>query len=173
MPLSPSFSVSESLANPNELTFVDTSTGSDGTIVNRRIYFKLANGNWLTENGQSTTGVYTNWPYSDNSIILSLLQQSTAADITVEWWDNSTAVYSVSNTFCFNIYDYLFGLQLLQGNTSSPNQVQDSAYYSNLMQFIVNIFNEESAIDPGEDIFSSQGAMTRNLLFINNETFSF
>ena len=168
------FSATESLANPDEITFNDDSTGSDLTITSRRIYFQLANGNWVDEDGnESTTETYITWPYADASITLSLITQSTAADITVKWMAGSTVVYTVQDEYCFNLYDYLEGLQLLQGNTSAPDQVQDTNYYSNLQQFIVNIWNEENDITYGGDIFSSQGAMNRNNLMIQNDDFYF
>lgn len=169
MALTPNFSVSESLANPDELTFTDTSTGSDGTITNRTITILLANGNWLSEAGESTTEVSMNWSYSQSSITLDLLSNSTACDITVKWLAGSTVVYTKENTFCFNLYDYLFMLQLLQGNTSAPQQLQDTNYLSNSYAFIVNLFNEENAITYGGDIYSSQNAMNQNLNFITNE----
>lgn len=173
MALVAAFTATQSLANNSDITFTDTSTGTDATIVNRRIYVQLSNGNWLTESGESTTSAYTDWDYSDSSITLTLLENSTAADITVQWWDASAVVYIVSEEYCFNLYDYLFALQVLQGNTSNPAQVQDTTFYSNMMQFIVNLFNEENAITYGGDIYSSQGAMNRNLLMINNEDLYF
>ncbi len=171
MPLSASFTATQSLADPNLITFLDTSTGTDGTITNRKIYARAANGNWLP--GESTSQVSTDWTYTDISTIVPLITQTTSPSIRVDWLAGSTVVYTVTNTFCFNLYDYLFGLQILQGNTSSPDQVQDSAYFYSLIQFIVNIFNEESAIGVGGDIYSSQGAASRNQVFINNENYFF
>lgn len=173
MPLTPNFSASESLANPNEITLNDTSTGSDGTITTRRVYIRLANGNWLTEAGESTTVAYESWSYSDSSIVLDVLMQSTACSIEVDWYAGSTLTYTKTIEFCFNIYDYLAALEILQGNTSSPDQVQGTNYYNNLMQFVVNIFNQENAITYGGDIYSSQGAMNRNRLIIDNENYYF
>lgn len=173
MAFSPAFTATESLANPNLITFVDTSTGEDLTLTNRRIYVRIANGNWLTASGESTTIAYTDWMFTDNSTVVPLLTQTTSPSIRVDWLAGDTVLYSTTEEFCFNLYDYLFGLQVLQGNTSSPDQVQDSAYWNSLIQFVVNIFNEESAIEFGGDIFSSQGAATRNLVFINNENYLF
>ncbi len=171
MSLVPSFTVSESLANPNEITFTDNSGGSDGTITNRKISVKLANGNWLDETGgQSTTRVYIDWAYSDVSITLSLLSNSTSPNMTVGWYAGSTLAYpEVTESACFNLYDYLFGLQVLQGNTSAPDQIQDTNYYSSMMKFIVNLFNEENPITYGSDIYSSQGAINLNLWMIQHQ----
>ncbi len=175
MPLTTaSFSVTESLANNNVVTFTDTSSGTDNTLTVRTIEIKLANGNWLDENGnESTTQVFITWPYVDTSIILDILSQSTATTIIVRWFAGSTEAYISEDVFCFNLYDYLFMLQVLQGNTSAPNQIQDTNFYSNSIQFIVNLFNEENSIDPGADIYSSQNAMNQNLLMINNESLFF
>lgn len=173
MPLTPNFSGTESLANNNEITLTDTSTGSDGTITTRRVYIKLANGNWLTEAGESTTVAYESWSYGDSSIVLDVLSQTTSCDITVEWYAGATLTYTKTISFIFNLYDYLFALQLLQGNTSSPNQIQDTTFYVNFMQFIVNLFNEENAITYGDDIYSSQNAANQNNLMIQNESYYF
>jgi len=173
MALTPNFSATESLADNNEITLTDTSTGTDGTITTRRVYIELSNGNWLTEDGESTTVAYETWAYADSSIVLDVLTQSTACTITVEWYAGATLTYTKTEEFCFNLYDYLAALQILQGNTSSPDQVTDTQYYNNLVQFLVNIFNEENAITYGGDIYSSQGAMNRNQLLIDNEAYYF
>lgn len=174
MALDAAFTATESLADPNLITFEDTSTGTDLTITVRRIYVQLANGNWVDEDGnESTTETYIEWDYADDTIQLSLITKSTAADIEVKWMAGSTEVYSESEEYGFNLYDYLAGLQLLQGNTSAPEQVQDTNYYSNMQQFIVNLWNEEAAIEIGNDIYSSQGAMNRNQLMIQNDDFYF
>lgn len=174
MALVAAFTATESLANPDEITFNDTSTGTDNTITTRRIYFRLANGNWADEDGnESTTETYIEWDYADSSTTLSLISQSTAADITVKWMAGSTVVYTVQEEYCFNLYDYLFALELLQTQTSSPSVIQDTSYSNNFFDFILNIFNEENAITYGGDIYSSQGAMNRNNNYIQNEQMYF
>lgn len=173
MPLTAAFTATQSLADNNKITFTDTSTGSDGTITARRIYVELANGNWLTEAGESTTVAYTTWDYADSSKVLDILTGSTACKVTVEWYAGATLIYTIIDEYCFNLYDYLAALQILQGNTSSPEQVVDTQYYNNLIQFVVNLFNEENAITYGGDIYSSQGAMNRNKLFIDNQAYYF
>jgi hypothetical protein len=174
MPLVASFSASQSLAEPSQITLTDDTTGSDASITSRRIYILLANGNWLDENGdEQESETYITWPYADSTTTLDILPGSTAASITVGWYAVTTRVYVDDDAFCFNLHDYLAALQILQGNTSSPDQIQDTAYYNNLMQFIVNLFNEENAIEFGGDLFSSQGAMNRNQQFIDKEAYYF
>jgi hypothetical protein len=170
MALDASFTATQSMADPNLITFTDTSTGTDVTITTRTITIRLANRNWLDEDGnESATVVSINWDYADTSIVLDLISQSQAPSITVVWYAGAVETYTDTDTFCWNFYDYLFGLQLLQGQTSNPGIVQDTNYYSNLCQYVTNIWLEENAIRWGGDIYSSQGAMSRNYLMETNE----
>lgn len=174
MPLTtPNFSVTESLGIPENLTFSDTSVGSDGTLTDRRIYMRLANGNWLTPNGESTTIQYTVWPIVDTSFQMTVLTRSTTANITVEWSDGSSAVYTKTILYCFPLFDYLFAYDLIGNQTSSPGIIQDTNYYSNFSQFIVNLFCAEIAVSTGDDLYSSQGALNRNYQMEQDENLYF
>lgn len=175
MPLtSASFTATQSMAAPETITFTDTSEGTDGTLTNRKIVIRLPNGNWLDSDGnESSTIVYIDWDYADTSIVLDILSRSTAAYVQVLWYAGATQVYNSDEEFCWNFFDYEFALQILQGQTSNPGIVQDTTYYNNFLQFIVNIFNSENAIRWGGDTYSSQGAMNRNYLMIQNENFFF
>lgn len=173
MPLVPSFTSSESLYNNAAVTFTNTSTGSDSGLTARRIYVRLDNGNWLTTAGESTTEAYETWAIGDASITLSLLTGSTSADVTVKWMTGSTATYTVTQLETWDLYDYVFGLELLQGQTANPGRIQDQNYYSNFFQFITNIWNAETANTYGDDLYSSQGALNRNQNMINNSDYYF
>jgi hypothetical protein len=165
MALTPSISGSQSIAYPNLVTFTDTSTGTDLTITNRKIYVTDADGTELAD------GI--DWSYANASTQLDLLTQSTSPAVRVDWLAGSTVVYTYSTTFCFNLYDYVFALGLLSDLTGAPQTLQDANYYSNFMQFIVNLFNSESAITYAGDIYSSQNALNLNQNLINNEAFYF
>lgn len=174
MALTVSFSVSQSLANPDEITFSDTSTGTDASIDGRKIYFKLANGNWLGSDGEEyTTETSITWAYAENSKTFSILSKSTSAEITVKWMDGATPVYESTETFCFNLYDYLFILEILQGQSSNPAIIQDLNYTGNVFGFMVNLSNAEYAITYGDDIYSSQGSLSKNQAMIDNQNYYF
>lgn len=168
MPLVPNFSSSESLAYPNLITFTDTSTGTNLSLTTRRIYCRLANGNYLTTAGESATSAYESWSYSDASIELDLLTQSTTASVTVEWYAGATLTYSKTILMEWDLYDYLFAFGLIQNQTSSPGIIQDQSYYSNFFAFITNIWNSEAAVTYGDDLYSSQGALNINQNMITN-----
>jgi hypothetical protein len=171
--LTPNFSSSESIASPNLVTFTDTSTGSDGTITTRRIYIRLANGNWLTTAGESTTSAYESWSYSDSSIQLDLLTQSTTGSVTVEWYAGSTLTYTKTILMEWDLYDYLFAFELIQSQTATPKIIQDTNYYSNFFMFITNIWSSEAAVTYGDDLYSSQQCLNQNQLLIDNSDFYF
>lgn len=165
MPLDPSISVTQSIAFPNLITFVDDSGGSDGTITNRKITVTEADGTILAD------GI--DWSYADSQTTLALITESTAPTITVIWYAGVTAVYTYTTTACFNIENYTFMLGKLSNLTSQPKTIQDSFFYGNSIAFIVNLWNSENAIDPGEDIYSSQNALNLNQEMMNNESMYF
>ncbi len=175
MPLTnPLVSATQSIAYNNLITLQDDSSGSDVTLTTRRVYIRTATNQYLT-NGQgvSSTPAYTEWAYGDATILLDILMEATSPEITVQWFAGSTQMYEFTDTFCFDLEQYVFALGLLADQTSSPGVIQDTSYYGNFGQFIVNLFCAEAAIDPGEDIYSSQNALNKNTLFIQKEAFYF
>jgi len=173
MPLTPSITATQSIAYNNIITLTDASSGTDNTITTRRVYIRTATNQYLTESGSSSTPAYITWSYADATIPLSVLTEATSPEITVEWYAGSTLVYTFTDTFVFNLQDYVFMLGVMADQTSSPGVLQGTNYYYNSIQFIVNLFNSENAIDPGEDIYSSQGALNRNQVMIDNESIYF
>lgn len=174
MPLSVSISATQSIAYPNLITLTDSSTGSDGTITIRRVYIRTSTGTYLTDGQvESSSPSYTEWPYADATIQLDVLTEASSVEITVQWLAGSTVVYTYTDTFCFDLQDYVFALGILSNQTGSPGVLQDTNYYNNFMQFIVNLFCAETAITKADDIYSSQGSLNRNQLMMNNENFYF
>lgn len=173
MPLSPNFSSSESLTTLANVTFLDTSTGSDGTITTRRIYVRLSNGNWLTTAGESTTSAYESWSYADASITLALLSSSTTANVTVEWYAGAVLTYTKTILTIWDLYDYVFAFELIQSQTATPSIIQDNNYYDNFFKFITNIWSAESSVTYGDDLYSSQSCLNSNQNLINNSDLYF
>lgn len=168
-----SFTSTESIGIPQQITLIDTSSSPDPGLTSRRAAFKLANGNWLTTAGESTTIAYETWPIADASLTLTLLSRSTAIDISVEWLTGSTATGMDTVATAFVEFDYLFAYSLIGDQTSDPGIVQDANYYSNFSQYIVNLFCAETAVSVGSDIYSSQSAMNRNFQMETNENMYF
>lgn len=174
MPLTtPNFTSTQSISNPALITFVDSSIGVDATLTTRRIYVRLANGNWLNTAGESATIVYETWPYVDVSIVLDLLTKSTTSSVTVEWYSGAVLSYSTTILMEWDLYDYIFAYELLQSQTATPGIIQDSNYYSNFFKFLTNLWNSENAVTVGDDLYSSQSSLNKNQSLIDNTDFYF
>lgn len=173
MALTVNFTSSESLSSNNLVTFTDTSTGTDLTITTRRIYIRLANGNWLTTAGESTTSAYESWSYSLATIQLDLLSRSTTANVTVEWYAGASLVYTKTILMEWDLYDYVFLFGLLSAQTSFPAVNDNQGYWPNSFAMITNLFQSESAVTNMDDLYSSQAALDRNQYFIDNQSMFF
>lgn len=172
MPLSVDFSVTQSIASPNELTFTDLSVGSDATITGRRIYITTAQGNYLVVSGN--TNNYSNWPLPlATAIVLAVLSQATSPTIKVDWLAGGTVVYTKTKTFAFNIQLYLALYGLTQNQISAPGIVQDNNYYWNKIQLMVNTKDSEDAITYAGDVFNSQNSADRGTHMVLNSNLFF
>ena len=135
MPLVPNFTVTQSLGSPNQLEFNDTSTGSDGAVVNRWIYIQEANGTYIVE-GTNTTTDYTEVPYAIDPVTLDVLTRDVAVQITVEWLNSSDAVlYTKSNVFRFTNFNENFDYALTQNLTANPLLINDNDYHLKFRDF--------------------------------------
>ena len=172
MPLSVNFSVTQSLADTSQLTFTDTSTGSDGTITTRRITILTSTGDYLVVSGTTTT--YEVWALPlATPITLSVLTGATAPNITVQWLAGSTVVYTLTIPYDFPLDLYLAGYNLTRSVISKPNTVQDTNYYNNKIKLLVAIDDSETAIEIGEDIYNAQSSLDRGQYLVDNENISF
>ncbi len=170
----PNFSTAESLATPANVTFTDTSVGSDGGLTERRIYCRLANGNWLTTGGvESSTEAYTVWAIADTSTTISLLTRSTTSNVTVKWMTGTVATYTKTILCEWDLYDYLFAFELLQSQTATPTIVSDTNYYNNFFMFLTNLWNSENSVTVGSDLYSSQSSLDKNYNLITNQNLYF
>lgn len=172
MPLSVSISSAQSLGTPSIIVLTDTSTGTDATVTNRQVYLRTSTDQYLTETQQSSsTSAYTNWPISSGATInLDVLTEATTLEVTVIWTTGAGVTrYELTEIIAFTNQDYIFQLGLIADQTSSPGVLQDTNYYYNLIQFIVNLDNAEVAAEVGADLYSSQQALNRNQLMMNHE----
>jgi len=170
MSFTPNFSSAESLATPANVTFTDTSTGTDGGLTSRRLYIVLSTGKYLTTSGESTAAAYETWAIGDATITLALLNRSTAASVTVQWLTGTSVTYTKTIAMGWDLYDYLFAFELLQSQTATPTIVSDTNYYSNFFMYLTNIFNAENAITVASDTFSSQSSLNKNYNLSTNST---
>jgi hypothetical protein len=168
MALSPAFTISQSALSPSNITATDTSTGSDGAITSRRIYFQTSQGTYLVESGTSTD--YEVWSYSDSSETFNVLTTDQALSITVQWLDVSNNVlYSLTQVFCLSEFNQQFFYYLIQQQALTPNIIQDSNYFSNIANYWMNITGAIQAIEIGADVSASQNCLNRATYMMDNQ----
>lgn len=171
MALTTSFTVSQSAITPSTFTVVDTSTGSLGTITQRRIFVQDAYGNYLTGNG---TINYTQWSISDSSIVLALLTEDLAVNIRVDWLDvTNVVINTLNNNYALAEYNKQFLYYLVQLLGLSPATYQDANYSGNLAIFWTNVIAGINAVEYGNDIASAQNCFSRATQMRLNEQIYF
>ena len=103
MPLAPNFTASQFTGTPSYITLTDTSTGSDVTIVSRKVFIQSAFGTFLVPSGTSTQ--YFVWALANTSTTVSVLTQDTAVSITVQWCDaGGNPVVSKTTSYALTAY---------------------------------------------------------------------
>jgi hypothetical protein len=172
LPLTVSFSVSQSLADPSTITIADTSTGSNPAIVSRRVYIRLSNGTYLVQDG--TTEDYEVWAIADTTITLDLLPRSEAPQIIVEWMDvDGNAINTATEYAVFTWADYVFLYQLTQTQAGRPKLRDNRNYYYSKIRMFVNVEDAENAVDYASDIWNSQESLDDNYYLMNNQQLFF
>ena len=153
--LTPNFSSSQNSGTPSTITFVDTSSGSDINITQRRIYLLQANGTYLVESGTTTN--YTEWALANSSISLDVLTKDVGLTVTVEWLDiNDTVLYTKTLSFGFTAYNETFYYGLTQDLVANPSLYASQNWYANKMKLRVFIDSGNQAISFASDIVSCQ-----------------
>lgn len=174
MPLTtPNFSAAQSVSDTSVVILTDISEGSDNALTERRVYMQLANGNYLTEDGISTTAAYMVWPIADTQVYLSVLPRSEAPTITVQWMTDASITYSKVRKFYFDFADYVFMLGLTMYQVANNNITQNRDWYDYKMQMIVNISDAENAILYDDNTTLAQNALDRNQFLMNNQNLFF
>ena len=83
MPFVNSFTASQIIGLPGTVVLTNTSTGSDPSITERRVYLEDANGNYLKPEG--TTTDYVVWPLNENPFRINCLKVDKAPNVTVQY----------------------------------------------------------------------------------------
>jgi hypothetical protein len=174
MALSPNFSCSQNAGTPSTFTIQDTSTGSDGSVTQRRVYLLQADGTYLVPSGVTTN--YIEWPIANSTISLNVLNQDTALEITVQWLNVSNAVlYDKTQAFGFDAFgqSFYYGLTQTQVPIINPQVALSTNYYYNKMVLRVLLDSAAQAISYASDIYSAQVCYDSETQMINNANYYF
>lgn len=158
MALTVSISVAQNTGTPSQFVISDTSTGSDPSITERRVYLYDSQNNTLVNSG--TTTAYTLWPIASSSITMDVLNRDMALEIIVQWVAGSTVVYTYTNEYDFDAYTNVFGYNLTVTNQlSNPAIINSTNYFSNKSLLYEFIDDADISVSVGQDIVKAQFAL--------------
>lgn len=166
MPLTVSFTATQSSGNPSVLLLQDTSVGSDVLVTSRLVSIVDAQGNTTT---------YP-WAYPATALSLNILTEDAALDITVEWLNViGTALYTDPQTFGFTAYNetFLAGLTSTETPITNPSVSMSTNYYQNKSQMRCYVDSGDKAISRNTDIYSAQSQYDLATNMRLNATFYF
>lgn len=172
MALEQSFTAIQVFSTPIVLRLADTSTGTDGAVVSRRVYLQKADGSYLVPEGTLTD--YIEWDYSASTIDISVLYNDVSLNLKVQWLDgsgNELYKYEFLKNFVYYSKSYYYALSLLQALNN--DYLTDRNYFEYKSAFKVNIDDADNAIDTGADIMSAQNALNRATSFVTNKQLYF
>lgn len=161
MSLTPNFTVTQSFGTPANLTFTDTSTGSDTSVASRNIYIQQANGDYIVMTGNTSTN-YTTWDYDLSSITLGILEKDVAVTITIDWVDElNNKVYTSTKIFAFTNFNEKFDYGTTQMLTANPMLINDNDFFVHKADMRVSMDSGNQAFNLVGDLFAAQECYDR------------
>lgn len=172
MALTPAINVSQTFQNPTILTITDISTGSDGSITQRRVYLQKADGTYLVPEG--TTTDYITWSYAVSFIDIDVLDQDYSLNILVQWLNSGgTVLYTLADTYTFNYNSQMFAYELVENLATTPYITADANFLNNAYYLDTMIQGATNAITYGSNVQTSQACLDKAKQLIDNANFNF
>lgn len=170
-----SFSATQVVGSPENIVITDSSTGSDVTAVNRRLYFTDSSGAYVVPSGTNTD--YVLFPLSEGAskTVSNILLKDMALNVTLSYVDVNGAVVATDTILQgFTLYNESFYYTLTQAqaqqNQPPPNIIQDSNYYLNKLILRTEIDSGNQALELGGDITTAQGAYDRASYMVSKQS---
>ena len=176
MAITANFSTSQTVGAPSVIDLTDTSTGSDVSATQRRIYLVDSEGEYVVPDG--TTTDYVNFPIADGAeISIDCLDQDSALWITLQYLDVSNVVVASETKLCsFTLNNETFYYSLTQAQATQstpPNVVQDTGYYTNKLILRTLIDSGNQAVTYGEGITTAQTMYNQATQMVDNQDYYF
>jgi len=164
------FSISQGV-DYQSFTLTDTSTGTDPSLIDRKVYLFKADGTTLTPIGASNA--YIDWPISQSSIVINLLDRDYALRIECDWLSSSplpspsTYTQTILNAFTSNSENFYAGLTRMQA--SNPLLVSDNNFYSNKSKLRLFIDDAVQSVTEMQDVYLAQNSLDEAYNLISNQ----
>ena len=168
----PDFTAIQSTAAPSNLTFTDTSSGSDIAIASRRIFIQMANGDYIVISGNPND--YTMWDVAISQITLDILKKDVAVTITVDWYDSlGNKLYTKTKVFAFTKFNEKFDYGTTQMLTANPMLINDNDFFVHKADMRISIDSGNQAFNLVGDLFAAQECYDRATNLRTNSQYYF
>lgn len=159
MPIVPSFTASQAPSAPGTIILTNTSTGSDVTVTEIRVFITDAGGNYIVPAG--TTTQYIVWALANPTLTLTnIISEDMALNINPKWVNSGgTMVVQTDENFCFSLFNRQFAYSLCQGLV--PPITLNTNYSLNLAALWASIKGALNAVIENNDIQSSQNCLNQ------------
>lgn len=160
MALTPNFTATQTLGEPSVITLTDTSTGSDVTITQRRVYLRKSDGTFLVP--EAVTTEYIPWALASTTIDIDCLEEDMAIAVVVQWLNVSNVVV-VDKTICygFTLYNETFDYGLTQALAGNQLLFNDNSFWKNKSDLRTFIDSGNQAIALASDLYNAQLCYTQ------------
>jgi len=149
------FTATQNSGEPSQIVLTDTSTGSDVSITQRRVYLAKSDGTFLVPTG--TTTEYIAWSYSDTTITIDALDKDYALEVTVEWLNvTNTVLYVKVSLYGFTLYNETFDYQCSQMLSANQRLANDNNFSQNRTKLRTELDSGNQALTFASDISASQ-----------------
>jgi len=164
MALSPSFTLSGT-SDPSSLTLTDTSTGTDGAVVGRKINLYDVSNNLFG----SSPYDFPNFP-GTTSITINPFLKDKSINVVVTWVDNvGTVLYTASKIYASTGYGEQFYSGLTRNLTSQPGIANDQQFRENFSWLRTLLDSTVLAINNMQDIIAAQNCIDQYNGMIQNQ----
>lgn len=155
MALTPNFTATQLLGQPNIIVLTDISTGSDVDVTSRRISLRDAFNDPVVPAGSTTSTIP--WAIGDPSINLNVLTKDMALYVKVEWLNSGNSVlYEKELLYGFKGFNEDFAFALTGYLANNYKRTADSGFLDNLFLLRTYIDSGNQAIELGGDIAKAQ-----------------
>lgn len=156
MPLTPSFTANQIIGFPSQIVLVDTSSGSDVAITQKRVYLTTAAGTFLVPTG--TTTEYIAWTLASGlTKTIDALEKDRSLLIAVQWLSVSNVVlYTASQNLGFTLWNEESDYANTQSMAGNPKLINDNNYFANKSKMRECIDSGNQAISFAADLLSAQ-----------------
>jgi hypothetical protein len=155
------------------ITLTDSSTGSDPTITERRIYIFKYDGTTIVPDG--TTTDYIVWALADTSITLEdIFSRDYAVNIEVDWVSSNpdpNNTYTETILYDFYWYAMLFLCDLTANiQARNPSIFAERNFMFNKFQCYTYILDSQNAVSLMTNIYDAQRSLDKAYEMIQNQS---